>query len=90
MTANGDEKTPWWTHVDWPGAIAFVLAVGIACSMVLAICGEVFNREAIGQQGATILSTIFGAAIGAVATYLGGSRERQLRMNEQAAKTVKP
>lgn len=53
-----------------------MLSLGIAISMVAAMVSVISDTE-VSPQGAQLLSTIFGAAIGAVATYLGTARQQQ-------------
>lgn len=76
------ERDPWWQQVDWTGAVALVLALGVSLSMSIALVGglvgAIWHDRPISEHGAAMLSTIFGAAIGALASYLGQSRERQL------------
>jgi hypothetical protein len=89
MTQVPDEPKPeherWWQQVDWTGAVAFTLALGVSVSMAAAMTIGMFaafmHDRPISEQGAAMLSTIFGAALGSIATYLGQSRERQLRQN---------
>lgn len=65
---------PWWTYIDWPGAVAFVLALGVSAALVFGFIGSVLQGEPIDQPLANLLSTLGGAAVGAVATYLGINR----------------
>lgn len=70
-------RRAWWTQgaVDWPGLVVFVLAAGIAASLVIAMLAIALSASHdVSAQQATLLSTIFGAAIGAVATYIGTTR----------------
>jgi hypothetical protein len=73
-------KRRWWQQVDWPGAVAFTLALGVSGSMVVlmavGLIGVFVRGEPISEQGATLLSTLFGAVVGALASYLGQSSER--------------
>jgi hypothetical protein len=63
---------------DWRGYIAFVLALGLSagwCTSIILSAGP--RTPPIGEETATLLSTLGGAMVGAVATYLGmGRRER--------------
>jgi NhaP-type Na+/H+ or K+/H+ antiporter len=72
------ERRPrWWETVDWPGAIAFVLAFGVAIGFAVAIIlAASWRTPPISEQTATLFSTLGGAIIGAVATYLGGTIQR--------------
>jgi membrane protein implicated in regulation of membrane protease activity len=58
--------------IDWAGRAAFVLAFGIALSLVGVVGAAAFNGRALAPEETTAISTIFGATVGAVATYLGG------------------
>ena len=73
-----DEPARWWQQVDWPGAIGFVLALGISISMVTIIILGSLVTGMTEHSGANLLSTMFGAAIGALATYLGQSGPRRI------------
>lgn len=60
---------------DWRGYIAFVMALGIAIGFGAAIIMSASARTPpISDTTATLLSTLGGAMIGAVATYLGMGR----------------
>lgn len=65
---------PWWTYIDWPGMVAFVLALGVSAALVFGFIGSVLQGKQINQPLANLLSTLGGAAVGAVATYLGINR----------------
>jgi hypothetical protein len=56
---------------DWPGLAAFVLALGVALGIVLGFVNAVIQSEPMSSEAANLLSTLGGAAIGAVATYIG-------------------
>ena len=60
-----------WIHGEWAGLIALVLALGVAVSMVLALAGTMLSGEPISSEKASLLSTLSGAAIGVVGTYIG-------------------
>lgn len=54
---------------------ALVLAVGVTISIVALAIGAAWtegSHNAISSQASTLLSTVLGAAVGAVAAYLGG------------------
>jgi hypothetical protein len=75
----------WIKNMDWPGAIAFMLALGISLSMVLLITGVIIavpQNRPLGEAASSLISTVFGAAIGAIATYLGSARERQVNKDK--------
>lgn len=67
---------PRFGRIDWPGACAFCLALGVSISMVVAIIG-ITTKDVISRDSAQLLSTIFGASVGAVATYMGLARQQQ-------------
>ena len=53
--------------------VAVILAVAVGGS-ILALClGAVLQDQTISQQGADLISTTLGVAVGAVAMYLGGA-----------------
>jgi hypothetical protein len=87
IIAKTRSEERWWQQVDWVGACAFTLALGVSLSMVAvtipALIGAFIRETPMSQHGAALLSTLFGAAMGAVATFLGQARERQLRNGEK-------
>ena len=79
------EKSSWWKEVDWTGAVAFTLTLGVSLSLFAAMTAAAFaamDGRTITDVAATMFSTIFGAAMGAIATFLGQSRERQLNKQD--------
>jgi len=57
--------------------VALVLAAGVAIAIVALAIGAAATEAGVGSgtlssESSTLLSTALGAAIGAVATYLGG------------------
>lgn len=60
---------------DLRGLVALVLAVGVVGVLIAGAVGAALNHERIvtSDEIATV-STVLGAAIGAVAVYLGGNR----------------
>jgi hypothetical protein len=61
---------------DWRGLIALVLAAGLVAALIIAELLTARNpaRESgLTAEEATTASTIFGALVGAVAVYLGGT-----------------
>jgi hypothetical protein len=56
---------------DWKVIIALVLAMGTAISIVLLSINELVNAGHITASESTLYSTILGALIGALGTYLG-------------------
>jgi hypothetical protein len=65
------EKSQGWIHGEWAGLIALVLALGVAISMVTALVGTMLSDEPISSEKASLLSTLTGAAIGVIGTYIG-------------------
>lgn len=61
--------TPEW--FDHRAVVAVILSFGIAAAIVIIAVGATFHRGAISNEESNLLSTVLGAAIGAVATYLG-------------------
>jgi len=57
---------------DWHAIVAIILALGAASSIVLLTVMELTRDGHVTPEEATLLSTVLGAAVGAVATYLGG------------------
>lgn len=57
---------------DLRGLVAVVLAAGVAICVVSLSLGIAVTTGPISQEDSALLSTVLGAAIGAVATYLGG------------------
>jgi NhaP-type Na+/H+ or K+/H+ antiporter len=49
-----------------------VLALGVALSLLTVALAATFNGRQLSPEEVTAISTIFGATVGAVATYLGG------------------
>jgi uncharacterized membrane protein len=58
---------------DWRGPVALVLALGVVGVLIAGAVGSILNhdRTVTSDEIATI-ATVLGAAIGAVAVYLGG------------------
>lgn len=75
-----EDEDHWWEEIDWPGACAFVLACGLALGFVLGFARWLIQSGPLSQHGTTVLSTLGGAIVGTLATYLGrGTRERERR-----------
>ena len=62
------------TNLNWHGLVAIVLALGLAVAVVLLCLETILHRGPVSDSEAAVLSTVLGAAVGAVATYLGGAR----------------
>jgi len=58
--------------MDWHGLSAIILAVGISLAIIILSVGEFFHDGHISETEANTISTILGAGIGALATFLGG------------------
>jgi hypothetical protein len=56
---------------DFAGLAAVVLALGVVLAVVIATAGAAISHREFSPDETTLLSTVLGAAIGAVATYLG-------------------
>lgn len=57
--------------------MAVVLATGVSLTLILLIAVEFFSGHGhVSDQEAGVLSTALGAAVGALATYLGVGRNR--------------
>jgi hypothetical protein len=62
-------------HLRTSGLVAIILAIGVSVTLVLLIVVEFFPSHGhVSDEEAAVLSTALGAAIGALATYLGTSR----------------
>lgn len=59
---------------NWAGRIAFILTCAIAISLCAAIIIVALTPEPLDQSFGAVITTLTGAAVGAVATYLGTSR----------------
>jgi membrane protein DedA with SNARE-associated domain len=57
---------------DWSAIVAVILAVGVTGSLLLLSFGELFHDGHLTEAETTTVSTLLGAGIGAIATYLGG------------------
>lgn len=72
----------------WRGRTANVLAVGAAGSLGTLSLGLAYGAivgNDIPESAVTVVSTGIGALVGAVATYLGGSRRDDKPTTEPAA-----
>lgn len=57
---------------DWHAIVAIILATGVTLSLIGLTLNKILQDGHITEIESTIFSTALGAAIGAVATYLGG------------------
>jgi hypothetical protein len=56
---------------SWAGRIAFILAVSIGVSLCAAIIIVALTPSPLDTAFGSVITTLAGAAVGAVATYLG-------------------
>ncbi|MGW8953957.1 hypothetical protein [Streptomyces sp. NPDC055709] len=56
---------------SWPGAIALVIATGVSIALCVSLIVVASSSHPVSQQFAGVLSALSGAAVGALATYLG-------------------
>lgn len=66
-------------RIRWTGRalIAMVLAVGVSISLMAAFISNAVSGNLTGEA-VTLLSTAFGAVVGALAAYLGQAPERDV------------
>lgn len=57
--------------------VAVVLSAGLAIAICTLAVGAVVHAGPISQEESNLLSTVLGAIVGAVATYLGTRRPDQ-------------
>ena len=69
-------------HWEWAGLIALVLAIGVASSMLFALAGVMLSDEPISSEKASLLSTLYGASIGVIGTYIGAHGRTQRRRDD--------
>lgn len=55
--------------------VALVLAGGAGVAVIVLSVGAVVSGRTLSVEEASVLSAVLGAAVGAVATYLGLSRD---------------
>jgi len=72
-----------WIHGEWAGLIALVLALGISISMVLDLVIVAFKQDQLTGANANLLSTLFGASIGVVGTYIGAHGRHGRRQDDR-------
>ncbi|UUN30904.1 hypothetical protein [Streptomyces sp. FIT100] len=70
------ENGPKWS---WPGVIALVIAVGVSIALCVSLIAVALSPHPVSQQFAGVLSALSGAAMGALATYLGAINTGQQR-----------
>lgn len=60
---------------DFAGLVAVILATGVMIAFIIIALGAVITNSPLSTEEQTLLSTIVGAALGAVATYIGIARD---------------
>jgi hypothetical protein len=73
-----------WLHGEWAGLIAFTLALGVSVSLVIDIAIVAIHGGDISGANANLLSTLFGASIGVVGTYIGAHGRHGARRSDEA------
>ena len=71
------ESKPPRRAVNWTGLCACILAVGVTLALVLIVLGPLLQDRPFTEQGAQLVSTLAGAAVGALGAYLGLSRQQE-------------
>ena len=61
-------------RIQWPGLVAFTLALAVLMMLGAGAYLIAINPRELSPDETTLLSTIVGAVVGAVATYLGVNR----------------
>ena len=74
-------KHKWPLNGTSAGLVAVILSAGVSIAMILTVMGALviairYDRPMSGEA-ATLLATIFGTVVGAVATYLGQAKNQQ-------------
>jgi membrane protein DedA with SNARE-associated domain len=58
-------------HFEWRGFVAAILAFGLSTTVIILSTGTIPH---INTDEGAVLSTVLGATVGALASYLGGKR----------------
>lgn len=58
------------------GLTAVILAGGLAVSVIALAIGAELANKTLSEQEASVLSTVLGAVVGALATYLGARSQK--------------
>jgi Mn2+/Fe2+ NRAMP family transporter len=61
---------------DWAGRTAFLLALGVAVALTTIVLTAAVEDRPLTSGEVTAIATVFGATVGAVATYLGGQSKQ--------------
>jgi uncharacterized membrane protein len=56
------------------GIVAVILALAVAVSIIIISIGAEITNQPLSSEEQTLISTVVGAALGAVATYIGIAR----------------
>ena len=75
---------------EWAGLIAFVIAVGVSLSLVLDIAIVAIHGGEISGANGNLLSTLFGASIGVVGTYIGAHGRHSQRSTDSRDEPLRP
>lgn len=67
------------------GVVAVILAAGVAVAVIITALGAALHRGPIAEAESNLLSTVLGAGVGAVATFLGGA---ELRARSSSSRTA--
>jgi hypothetical protein len=65
------EEVHWTRRMDWAGMSVFVLALAVGVSVVVVVAVEISNPGHGGTVMVSALTTVLGAMVGAVSTYVG-------------------
>ena len=76
--------------VDWRGLSVFVLALGVSAAVVAGFLAAELTNGPITSEEVGLISTLGGAAIGAVATYIGIHPGKEQQMETQETPEVEP
>jgi hypothetical protein len=59
---------------NWTGLIAFTLAVAVGVALAASVIIVALNPDPLEEAFGAVITTLAGAAVGAIATYLGVGR----------------
>jgi hypothetical protein len=59
---------------DLAGLVAVILALAVSVSIIIISIGAEITNQPLSSEEQTLISTVVGAALGAVATYIGIAR----------------
>jgi hypothetical protein len=60
-----------WPEIDVSGLVVLILALAVGVSLVLAVIDVTLRGFQVSPEGLDLASTVFGASIGVVATFVG-------------------